>query len=266
MVRQLGLEAALVAAVAGAVLASQGLLAEWWAVAILGGQLVAALHLVMAWTSNPVPRRYLGEWIEQGEALRGVPFDPADGRDLSELQLTPSFSLATYGDEPQVVFDVAGAPNGVAVAVAGRHSSSISLVSRLSDGRLAVTADSALLPHPMLVSAVAPSSEPAEVLAAHRALLAAQFEQRRRPVPVTPEIAHDLLRVERRSWEAVGPLLGPFFSLTGRSKPWRLTHRLDPADLPSVGPGAHPVAEVSRLAPDGRSPSRTTERTPTPVA
>ncbi len=264
--RQLALEAVLVAAIAGAALAWQGLLAEWWAVAILFGQLVALLHLAIAWSSNSVPRRYLGEWIEDGELLRGVPFDPAEGRDLSELQLTPSFSLATSGDDGQVVFDVAGAPNGVAVAVVGRHSSSISLVSRLSDGRLAVTADSALLPHPMVVSTVAPSHDPSEVLATHRALLAVQFDERRRPVPVTPEIAHDLLRVERRSWEAVGPLLGPFFSLTGRSKPWRLTHRLDPAGLPKVGPGAHPLAEVSRSEPEGRSLLRTAERTPTPVA
>lgn len=264
--RQLVLEAMLVAAIAGAVLASQGLLAGWWAVAVLGGQCVALVHLMTAWASNSVPRRYLSTWIDEGEALRGVAFDPNEGRDLSALQLTPSFSLATYGDDPQVVFDVAGAPNGVAVAVAGRHSSSITLVSRLSDGRMAVTADSALLPHPMVVSAVAPSSEPSDVLATHRSLLGTQIEQRRRPVPVTPEIAHDLLRVERRSWEAVGPLLGPFFSLSGRSQPWRLTHRLDAGDLPAVGPGAHPVAEVSRSEPDGRSLLRTAERTPTPVA
>lgn len=167
-----------------------------------------------------------------------------------ELGFHPVVTIAPFGtDRP--VFDLFQDPSQTMTAVWRRRSSTIALYSRLRDGRIVVTDPRTAIPNErILVPSVADRFD-ATVVIAHRHALDGLAYRRCGPVPDDGYVFIQALAVQHEATLGLGPVLGPFLSVEGRTRPLRWKVAVDLDELAALVPG-HP-ASIADLLSTGAS-------------
>lgn len=213
--------------------------------AVLAGQAVACAWLVLGLVGNPLSYRYLRTRVRTAPTFiaGAVPGEPHPvGVELLEAGLVPRIT-AHDGNNPAFVVDIYQSRESLLTAVVSRDNGTVSLLTRLGDGRIAHTAAMQVLPHEAVVANVVPGADLADLLAAHRSLAATLALYDVGPVPSGPRVWLDAIDLEHRSWTDLGAFHGAFLDL-GATRAWgRLLVRIDPAAVLELAvPARHDVA------------------------
>ena len=239
VVKQLLGTFALVAAVVGGLV--------WWqtdrdwlvafAVAVAAGQVAVVARGLQAMRSNALDHEFLTSYIEGGHELAVDHHDFETHHERCDdldgfLRL---FAIHDLGADPAPTFELLHTEDCTITATVSRASGSISLYSKLADGRFLVTDRRLILPNRRLIVNVVDDDTPMAMVAAHRAAL------ERSPVDVvaTPhaleliQLVHD---AEHASYRQLGPWLGSFLNLDPhRRQLLSLTASPDPDEIFRLG-------------------------------
>lgn len=198
------------------------------ATAVLIGQAVALAWLGLALISNPLGYRYLAHhlgnppWFEPGPP-NGEPH--AHAAELVRLGMRRTLVAgATDVDEPDAadepddgafVYDILQSKDRLLTAAVNRGTGSVSVMSRLADGRIVHTTPVAVVPREQLVALTVSSDDLRDIVRGHVDLLGRLADQGIRPVDATPRLWLDAMALEHGGYEQLGPLLGSLLHIDG---------------------------------------------------
>lgn len=197
--------------------------------AILGGQAIALFRLGLALVANPLTHSYLRHLMAHPLEFQPgpVPGEPAPvGGLLVEQGLHPVITVSDVGDEPRTVTDLYQSSERLVTAAVSRQTGAVSLLTALSDGRVAHTASLQLPPHERLVVNTIPKADVHALLDAHRSLLGTLALRGVRPAVATPRIWLETAQLEHESWCQLGPAVGALCNLSGARGLGRLLVRV----------------------------------------
>jgi hypothetical protein len=203
---------------------------------LVAGPVVAVLRLATALAINPVGARYLLSWTNPAPWLER---DPAGGGRADPsldrwgfrflLRLVRSGPVdgggadtVGAGDEPGDEadgLDLFRDGSGRVVLARG-DGGDLTLVSRVSDGRLLFTSASLLPPRAGLLVNTIRSGSLTDLARAHLDRLHQLTGAGLEAVVIWPDAIIELLRLEWEAWQDLGPLIGPLLAVDG-SRPSR---------------------------------------------
>lgn len=202
-------------------------------VAILVGQLAAALRVAHAMRSNPLSGRFLQTYLERPYDWQVEAADQTWTAPDALAGFLPAATVRGMGREPSPAWRVWFNEIRGVIAAESVATGDLTLISALTNGRVLVTDSRLIPPHPEVELVVA-APDHRELLVAHRTAIAGRFDLR--PLDHDPAaIVCTVLDREHDAWDAVGPLLGPFLDPEPlEPNRARLVARLRQADLGTV--------------------------------
>lgn len=201
---------------------------------LLIGQLVTVLAVVRAALTNPLSVGYLRRFAAQPRHMRLIDAVGVDPEVLDLFGHHGLFPYATLVDElaaGEPLFDLFQTPKQTVTVSRSRRSGSVSLMSRLSDGRILLTDTVLTVPHSQLVLNLAPGRELNPLIVSHRRAVAQLHQRGLRIRPDDGRLFSEALTIEWAATAALGPLFGPFLNPTAGRAPLRFMVTLEPDEL-----------------------------------
>ncbi len=204
---------------------------------ILTGQTLVVVRVVLGLATNPLNQSAVLRHIDNPTVLYRAPSEVGKlGKVAVELGLLEFHPVLTArqpgidGAAGDAMFDVLQSRDGHTTAALGRNSGTITLISRLTDGRLLASANLLIPPHSRLI--VNQGSGGLDALVReHRRLSDGLSRQGIHFRSAPPTLLTDLLLIEHESYRELGPFLAPFLALESSRRPFRLALRLDPTTV-----------------------------------
>jgi hypothetical protein len=229
---------------------------------LLGAQLVVATRLTATVAVNSRRTAYLTRASQLDiTTLELAPIGnqhAETGSILAHHDLWPlgQLQINATSDEPGVA--VFQTTSRVALAIAGPAVEPM-LISRLNDGRIVVTSSDFVMPNEMLVVNRHARSTTDALVRLHAQAI--HWLSRRWLVPVAsgPELAVDLLVLEKQSFADPGPVLGPLVELSERPSTLRLTVTPNASDVRQLALPDRSTKEAE-LSPAQLSPDQIRRR------
>lgn len=209
-------------------------------------QLFVIVRVATALATNPLSQSAVNDVIENPIRLSGCSPDldalGAMGVELGLLGFHPVVTVvrtdspdaanqndAAPLDEP--LYDLLQSRDGQTAAALGRDSGTVTLMSRLVDGRIVVTSDLLIPPHHELIVNVIGDADLAAMGRSHQHLLNGLERNGLHLRPTRPVILSDLLAIEHQAYRDLGPFVAPFLALDQTRRPLRLSLRLSSATV-----------------------------------
>lgn len=273
-------EATVIGLVAGTVAGFLGASAfETVLLGLVAGPVGATLRVLGALATNPVSHRYLLEWSDPSGLLRVAQTDqqgsgeagPGIDQRQPEVWLdgASGFRFMLRLDLPESAggVDLFRHISGQVMVIAGDRCGAgdrtlgdrdLTLLSKLSDGRLVVTSTALFPPRAGLLVNQVDSGQMLRLVASHRERLIGLVAGGASVTPTWPESVTDLFRLEWEGWQDLGPFAGPLVAVQPSGSDWaRLQVQVPPEALWRHGATA-PVPHPNRTA--DRVPSRDVAR------
>ncbi len=236
---------ALAAADGGA--AVTGDLAQMTVAALACGLVLVCLRLAWALATNPINNRYLLAWTDPSLELQPAPVLDASAAAPSEAGL--SFAIRMADPTTGQSIDVHRSDRGSTVLTSVDGDRGPTVISRLSDGRLLVTSAGLVPPFGSVVVNRCLDVDPAGLLRSHNARLDDLANRGLRAVRTDNHAVTEQLHLEWRSWDQIGPFLGPFVAVDHHRRPLAIQVRIDRDSLWSRTVGARATLAAA-AAPD----------------
>ncbi len=190
----------------------------WVLASLTLGQAVALTWFLAALSANPLTYRYLSGYLRRRPRLGTTPSDgpahPVAGAFESRgFARGPATRDGTVLNGP--VWDLFQTPGREVTAVVGRSSGSLSIVTPLGDGRILQTSTLQSPPHRQFVVNTVAGAEPQELLASHLRLVGVFANGGVRPVSAPTSLWSEIAAVEHEAYQALGPVLGSLWNLSG---------------------------------------------------
>lgn len=220
-----------------------GLIGPWAATIV---QIWVAGRIAGALVANPLNHRFLDHYANREMEFDPRPYEPVATEDLDEedpdpvllhrsneatslpsVGLHPVTTLVSSGND-RLGLDVYQPINRLAVAIV---SATTLLATRLDDGRILVTTSVLTAPQEQLVVNFWPGAAADDLAARHAGALRSLHRMGTKPIRCGPELAADVLVIEREAFAGLGPFLGSFLSLDAKPKPHLLQTAIDPREL-----------------------------------
>lgn len=203
-------------------------------IALIGGQIVAALCVSWAVVSNPLSYRYLRGQTAATRSFRAIEPDHVDEELIERLALHRLSPLATIWDDtaaPVPAFDLFQTPKQTVTLAFSRMTNTASAYSRLDDGRILLTDSVLTVPHRSLAVNRAGGDDANSVLTSHRKALETFKEQGSNVRADDGSLFLEALMIEHDAYGALGPIVGTFFNLSSEPTPHRFLMTLEPDEL-----------------------------------
>lgn len=217
-------------------------------------QLFVIVRVSIALATNPLSQGSVNEVIDNPISLSGRSPDlealGAVGVELGLLGFHPVVTVvrtkgpgaahqtanhtanqADTASLDEALYDLLQSRDGQTAAALGRESGTITLMSRLVDGRIVVTSDLLIPPHHELIVNVISDMDLASMARSHQHLLNGLQRNGLHLRPTRPVILSDLLAIEHQAYRDLGPFVAPFLALDQTRRPLRLSLRLSSATV-----------------------------------
>jgi hypothetical protein len=202
--------------------------------AVVGAQVLAAGLVVWAAATNPLSYRYLRHMAANPYRLSLVAATSAPPELIEELSahtLVPLATIWDISDGPQPVSDLFQTPQASVMVARHRALGSLSLLSRLDDGRILVTDPVRTSPHRRLVVNVAPSGDLKALLEGHLHAIDRLKAADCLIEAVDAGLFVEASAIEQEAFDTLGPYLGPFYNLLPEAAPLRFLVSVSAGEL-----------------------------------
>lgn len=223
---------------------------------LLIGQLIAAVWFVIAISSNPLSYQYLQTHLAAASWYEPVVAGPdphAVTAELMALGMRNPIRAVPSEAEAGEGFDLLASKDGLIIGAVSRGTGELSLMTRLTDGRVAHSARLLVAPNEGMVVNTAPGGGTRELIEAHAGLIGDLAAKDIEPVPATPRLWLDVMALERASYEQIGPLLGSLCNLANAPHWGRLMVSVSPAEVRALSISPKPTEGQTSLPPPSRT-------------
>lgn len=249
-------------AAAGGGAAGRDRLAPTATAALAAGLTVVGLRLAWALATNPINNRYLLAWTDPSLELQPVPLlDPLDAVP-SETGLIFAVRFADPATGRSIGVHRNDSGSTILTAVDGDREHTA--ISRLSDGRMLVTSANLIPPCGSVIINRCPAAGPSELLQSHSARLDELAGRGLEAIRTDNLAVTEQLHLEWRSWDELGPFVGPFVAVDHHRRPLAIQVGVDRDSLWTRTVGARSTNTViadNKVVPES---APHTARIPTP--
>lgn len=226
-------------------------------------QVFGLARLVAAVLFNPVNHRYLMAWEDGSGRLRPTGADRTDRSpmdiELDHIALHHLVRMTVPGSDEEAAdwLDVYVSPSRLVVATVDGDDRLL-LLSKLTDGRLLVTATETVPPHRRLVLNPTDETTTPRILLRHVERLHSLRPDGIEAVPTGHDTVVEQLRLEWSSWNQLGPFVGPFLAVDPRPQPHLLQVRPSAELLGGLNSPVEPdrvIRHRFRAPPVGQEPA-----------
>ncbi len=202
--------------------------------ALLIGQFAAAVRLGVALVGNPLNYGYLKRFSQHPYRFVSTQTDgelhPV-ANEFAGWNLQRVVTVKDASTEEAPLFDVLQTPSKLVTAAIGRESGTVSLVSRLSDDRILLTTNLMIPPRESLVVNTVLEGDAMAIAKAHAVVTHQLGVDGVTPMEAQPTIFRDVMQLEHRSYDDLGPFLGSFCNLDASRGAHRLMVNVQPDEV-----------------------------------
>lgn len=210
---------------------------------------------VLARHTNALSVSYLRAYLARDTTLVLVPEAAPDHAFAQWLAAHHFVHEAAVGDTSAMsAHDLYRSASATVVVALARHSGSMTVLSRLGDGRVLQSAAVISPPPAGLIMNARPRDDELTLLTSHLHLLDRAVLEGNRPVRTTAaQLWWEALQLERQGYRELGIDAAGSLDVTGRGGPWQLVGRIEPGELLERSwavPGRLTPATASRSTAD----------------
>ena len=197
----------------------------------VGAQVLVVVRLVLGLVNNPLSQQAITAHIDNPPSLDRSASDlsklGSDAASLGSWGFHPVLTAVQSKGERQPLFDVFQSTDGLATLALGRIGGTITVLSRLADGRIVASTDLLIPPgHDLIVNVVSKATM-RDVLWSHHNLLVGLGRRGCHLRPAPPELLGEVLGLEHEAYCQLGPFLAPFFEIDPKFRPLRLSFQIN---------------------------------------